>query len=522
MNASLQISVSPASTHHPLQLLRTSRAVLPVAVLLMSAVLLVCCSGAGARTAGKLRAHASTPVASSQVTVTTNLLHVVPQSFMGVSMDIQEMLAFTGQPTFPQFLSLIDPQGDGPFVLRVGGTFSDTAYWNGEQREVIPWYVGPPQADVYLDNAWLESLANVAGATGSDVILNVNAAAHDPHMALDLIRAAQQVLPTGSLMAAAIGNEPNLYPSGADDITKSLASWVKNFTATRYDTLFSLYATTIKRYEPNVPLAGPELSNTVASWVTSLLQTNGQQVGMVTEHHYAYSACVAAGSANYPEIYKYFRPTNIDQDTAEMAPAIQAAHAYGVPYRLTELGDATCHGLPAVTDSFATALWGLDQMLTFVAAGVDGINVQLRANAPNSAIQSSPSGLSVEPVLYGLSAFAGMLGPGAQLNQVTGHLPSNVRVWAVHTDNAWNLALINDTTRRERVRITLPDSNPMVIKALTAPTPWSQSATFGNQTVDASGNWTGTLKETTVTPLTGYYTVTIPPNSADVGSIPIS
>ena len=79
------------------------------------------------------------------------------------------------------------------------------------------------------------------------MILNVDAADHDPQMALNMVEDAERDLPAGSLQAVAIGNEPNLYPLGYDGITKTSASWVKRFGAVRYDTLYSLYATLLKR-----------------------------------------------------------------------------------------------------------------------------------------------------------------------------------------------------------------------------------------------------------------------------------
>ena len=82
----------------------------------------------------------------------------------------------------------------------------------------------------------------------------------DPEMALDFIRAAERILPSGSLSDVAIGNEPNLYPLGYDGITKGDQTWVNNFSPFRYDTLFSLYATLLKHSLPDLPLAGPEIS----------------------------------------------------------------------------------------------------------------------------------------------------------------------------------------------------------------------------------------------------------------------
>jgi hypothetical protein len=478
-----------------------------------AALLLICSAQATAHAR-----RASQPVPTSRVSVTTTAMEQVPASFLGLSMNVDEMEYFTEQPAFPNYVKLITPDGDGPFSLRLGGTYADTAYWNGGIAHIMPQYIAPAVDRVTLNDAWLQALAGVVTQTGSNVILNVNAAAHDPEMALQLIQAAERVLPAGSLIDVAIGNEPNLYSAGYDGIGRTTATWVKNFNAVRYNTLYSQYATLLKRHAGIPPLAGPELSAPSASWLTSLLQHDPGLVGLATEHYYAYNACVAIGSSSYPALHKYFRPTNIAQATAAMQPAIQTAHNAGIPFRLTELGSSTCLGLPLVTDTFATSLWGLDQLFELVAAGVDGVNFHLRAAQPNSAIQASAAGLSAEPLLYGIAAFASTLGPSAQLEQISGVLPSDVKVWAVQSSSGWSLALINDTTHRERVRVAMPTSRPMTVRPLTAPTPWSRSATFGGQTISANGTWTGPPHSSTVTPVTGDYWFTIPPDSAQIGS----
>lgn len=483
-------------------------------VLAAAAAALVAAAPASARAR-----RASQFVPTSRVTVTGNLLHAVPSSFLGLSMNVEEMEDYTQQAAFPNFIGLITPNGDGPFVLRLGGTFADSAYWNGQTSQIMPQYLAPTFDRVTLNDAWLRSLAGVVNATGSHVILNVNAASHNPQMALNLVQAALRDLPTGSLDAVAIGNEPNLYPLGYDGINRNNASWVKRFGPLRYDTLFSLYATLLKRHLPSLTLAGPELSAPTAPWLSSLLQYDAGQVGLATEHYYAYNACVAQSNSSYPMLHKYFRATNISQATAAIVPAVAAAHGSGLAYRLTELGSSTCLGLPAVTDTFATSLWGLDQLYELVAAGVDGVNFHLRANEPNSAIHAFANvGLSAEPLLYGIAAFASTLGPNAQLDQVSGVLPSNIKVWAVQSSSGYSLALINDTTRRQRVRVAMPTSASMTVKALTAPTPWAQSATFGGQTISSSGSWQGTAHTQTVTPVTGDYWFTLPPDSAEIAT----
>jgi hypothetical protein len=62
--------------------------------------------------AGARQRHASQPVPTSRVTVTSASLHVVPKSFLGLSMNVEEMEDYTEQPDFPAFIKLITPSGE--------------------------------------------------------------------------------------------------------------------------------------------------------------------------------------------------------------------------------------------------------------------------------------------------------------------------------------------------------------------------------------------------------------------------
>jgi hypothetical protein len=64
----------------------------------------------------------------------------------------------------------------------------------------------------------------------------------------------------------------------------------------------------------------------------------------------------------------------------------------------------------------------------------------------------------------------------------------------------------------------MPTTLPMTVKALTAPTPWATSASLGGQTISSLGQWQGTAITHTVTPVTGSYTFTIPPDSAEIAT----
>ena len=88
----------------------------------------------------------------------------------------------------------------------------------------------------------------------------------------------------------------------------------------------------------------------------------------------------------------------------------------------------------------------------------------------------------------------------------------------MHSNSGWSLALINDTTERQRVTVTMPTSSPMTVKALTSRHTLGRSVTFGGQTINGTGSWQGTPTASTVTPVTGSYSFTLPPDSAEIAS----
>ena len=87
----------------------------------------------------------------------------------------------------------------------------------------------------------------------------------------------------------------------------------------------------------------------------------------------------------------------------------------------------------------------------------------------------------------------------------------------IHQDH-YSLALINDTPQRVRVQVAMPTSEPLTVRALSASTPYAQSASLGGQTISANGTWQGAAHTQTVTPVTGSYWFTIPPDSAQIAT----
>ena len=140
----------------------------------------------------------------------------------------------------------------------------------------------------------------------------------------------------------------------------------------------------------------------------------------------------------------------------------QVAHDAGLKFRLTELNSVTCGGKAGVSNTFATALWAPDALFTLMRAGVDGVNLHVRAyaiNAPFSLTATASTG----PLLYGLIMFARTLGADARLVRLHMAHPRslNLSAWAVRVrGDMLHVLLIDKSNRSGPSRLHLPATGP--------------------------------------------------------------
>jgi hypothetical protein len=83
-----------------------------------------------------------------------------------------------------------------------------------------------------------------------------------------------------------------------------------------------------------------------------------------------------------------------------------------VPYRLVELNSFSGGGKPGISDTFASALWGLDLKFILASAGGSGINWETGLNQLGFVSSYSPifeddeGKFTARPLYYGLLAFS--------------------------------------------------------------------------------------------------------------------
>src|SRR5205085_4793117 len=164
-------------------------------------------------------------------------------------------------------------------------------------------------------------------------------------------------------------------------------------------------------------------------------------------------------------------------------------------FRLTEFNSVTCGGLRGVSDTFATALWAPDTLFELLRAGVDGVNLHLRANTVNAPFSLGKHGIRARPLMYGLLTFIRTLGRDPWL--VRSHLQAkrslHLKAWAVRVGRGvLHVLLIDKGERSVRVVLRLPARGPATVVRLLAPSPRSTSrVTLAGRRLNSVGGWEG-------------------------------
>ncbi len=490
---------------------------------------------AGPSTAGTASASAAPlPAAAARVAVAANApMTAMPPSFLGLSTEYWALPLWSSHmPLLERVLSLVRVRGDGPLVLRIGGDSADHAFWDPNRApgplwafEIAPRWLAQARALVREDHARL--------------ILDLNLITDTPAQAAQWAAAAESALPRGSVIAFEVGNEPDIY-SRADwaAITAARSLVASRLAGPRlpaaitphdYALDFLAYAAALRRIAPHVTLAGPALADPVshARWLPALLRATHGRLGLVTIHRYPYTGCAQGSrSPDYATIARILSTAASTGMAAALRRDVDVAHDAGLPLRMTELNSVNCGGRPGVSDSFATALWAPDALFALARAGVDGVNIHVRAAAVNAPFALTPAGLAPRPLLYGLILFVRALGPHPRLVSVSASHPRslNLGAWAVRVGTrTLHLVLIDKSRRPARVLLHVPADGPLTVRRLLAPSIDAQTGvTLAGQSLGADGRWHGGAVAQTIVPRHGAYAVDIARQSAALLSVRVT
>ncbi|HEV2435288.1 MAG TPA: glycosyl hydrolase family 79 C-terminal domain-containing protein [Verrucomicrobiae bacterium] len=448
---------------------------------------------------------AQTALAQSPVTVTIDTKApgtAIPDDFAGLSFEMQYVLPNTNGTYFfsPKNRPLVAMfQTLGIKNLRVGGNTAD------RPGVAVP---GPADAD---------SLFAFARAAGVKVIYTLRLHQGRAENVVPIAKYIEQHY-RAQLACFAIGNEPDVF--------------TKEYSVYRDE--WEKYVAAITAVAPEAKFCGPCATPTRVAWSRQFADDFAKSglIKYITQHDYpggdsrhATNVVVArdkmlspAWLNHYEKFYYAFATTALSN---------------GLPYRYDEANSFYDGGAKDVSDTFASALWGLDFLHWWAVHGCAGINFhtgdKVAARDMNNpcryaAFWTSSRGYNVHPLGYGLKAFD--LGEQGNVLPVTIANTNSLDLTAYAVrgeDKTLRVTIINkghgadaqgaDVTinatgtggRGQVIFLSAPDGN-LAAKS---------GVTLGGASIEDNGAWDGKWKPLK-TGEANHCRVTVPPASAAV------
>jgi hypothetical protein len=312
----------------------------------------------------------------------------------------------------------------GPSILRLGGNSTDFTNW-------VPNGNGGTAGQVAsLD---IDRLAAFLREAGWQIIYGINLARNTPASASAEAAYAASALGE-SLYAFEIGNEPDGY------VQKGLRP--STYTFSEFVAEWSGFASAIRQKVPNAPLSGPAVSYEVATWTVPFAALKARDIKLLTQHYY-----MAAGYSPTPTITEMLSGTPTLSRTLTALRSAVSAHPSSGGFRLAEANSFYDGGASGVSNSFASALWTIDFLLTCATFGAAGANLQgggYGSNEPYYTPIADVRGAVTEirPVYYGM-LFVSRLPPGP-MYPVAVNSDLEISAYSVaSSDGATYLVIIN-------------------------------------------------------------------------------
>ncbi len=401
----------------------------------------------------------------------------------------------------------------GPGVLRLGGNSVERTGWDPHGGGLVGGVVSPPD---------LDRLAGFAAAVGWPVLYGTPFI--DSTAAAVADEAAQVADRLGSwLDGIELCNEPDLY--FLDSAAAPLAG-----TYPQFHTRWGQFADAVVAAVPTAALSGPAtcLLQSAPGWTEAFAADEAGRIGLVTQHYYR-------GFAPPETIDELLADDPLFDSTLPLVAS--AAGAAGVGYRLAETNSFANGGAPGVSNTQASALWGVGLALGAAARGAEGINIHTSGAGAGYPpfVQVAGQVTQIRPLFAGLQLAAG-IGSGSLVATTPVDAPASLRVWAVRRPDATLAVVLVNTDGEAQVDLVI-DLGAAIQSAaaqwLTGPSlDATTGVTFAGAAVGIDGSWepapaipqgvSGTRVTTTVAPASaGLITVVLssPPTTTTTSPV---
>ncbi len=447
----------------------------------------------------------------------------IPPGFLGLSFEywaVPDYAGVGGRPN-PVFLQLIrNLAGGSAPELRIGGVTTDNTWWP------VPGMRAPAGVTFSLTRRWIATIGAVAAKLGARVILGINLEADSTRIAAAEAKSLVAGVGRQRVEALELGNEPELY---------GVFTWGFSGAPGRpSDWDFAQFEPDFARIGgalPHFPLAGPTVGQ--PNWFGYLppFLSAQRRVAVATLHRYPLQQCfLAPNQIEYPSIAHLLAPAASRGLADSVAADVKVAHAHHLALRVDEMNTISCGDVPAVAQSFASALWSLDVLFEMARVGADGINIHTFPGATYQLFKFTRRQgrwrATVEPDYYGLAMFARAAPAGSRLLKVSATDSRQLKAWALRApDHTIQVVLINEGTRARTLAVRVGSSTataPGTIERLEAPSIAAEGhVTLAGQTFGArTGLPAGRRRTSTVIPSHGRYELKVPAASAAMLTVP--
>lgn len=416
---------------------------------------------------------------------------------------------------FEQTLRNLAPQGG--FSLRIGGDSTDWTWYP------IPGMKQPAWVRWTMTPAWAEVTDKLVDDLGAHLIVGINMEADSLKIAsaeIQEIRSAMGKVPT----TFELGNEPELYshfPFYHDTAGQAVLGRPKTYSLADMTDQWNQMANAL----PNVRFAGPGYSSLNALPAVGQFLADSRKLSLVTVHVYPLRSTRC--SATKPQEDELFTTSSLQVLASGLASWARVADQHHVGLRVDEMNSVTCGGEPGLTNTFGPALWALNILPLYAAAGVNGVNVQSRPSTAQNLIQTDQTRdgwrIHVQPEYYGLIAFSQLAPPGSKMLTV-GPMPSGLYAWADRTPQGeTHVVVTNVGAGASTVAIPAKGATGAASVETLSGGSGGLSATggvkLGGQTISAlTGKLTGTPVSKSVAAKANAYDITVAPDSAAIVS----
>jgi len=370
----------------------------------------------------------------------------------------------------------------GPGVVRIGADDVNTSVW-------VPGatFVAAGTTSTNVGTAEVDALAQFLAAANWKAIYAVNMRGSSTTQTA--VTELQYVVPKlgTSLQAVEVGNELNLY------------------NVSNIESIWHSYAQAIHTAFPSTAVAGPGVFEDI-NYATNFINGEGATIDLVTHHYYRGTAGTSTATlANLMNL-----DPAVTSQSQSLATAVQTKKIPG-GFRWGEMNSYSSHGEKGISNALASALWGINFMLT--TAGYGSVGVNFHGGGQNMDGNVCPTGVSscnkpfwyspllevdsrvtaAAPLYYGMLLVSRM-GTGDMLSTTASAGSANLRAYTVTpADGSTVVVIVNgeaSTGVNATVDIGAAVSSATAVYLRGASLTATTGITLGETPVNPDGTWT--------------------------------